>query len=156
VLCQAETYLRGLVQAERKNMERMAEVVPETDYQRLQHFLSHSPWDPQAVMQQVAAEADRLLGGQPDSCLLIDEPGFVKKGKDSAGVARQWCGRLGKLENCQVGVFAALCRGERHIPIDGRLYLPQEWVEDRRRCWQAGIPDGEIVAARRPSMRWPW
>jgi SRSO17 transposase len=135
-----------LVQAERKNMERMAEVVPETDYQRLQHFLSHSPWDPQAVMQQVAAEADRLLGGQPDSCLLIDESGFVKKGKDSAGVARQWCGRLGKLENCQVGVFAALCRGERHIPIDGRLYLPQEWVEDSRRCWQAGIPDGEIVA----------
>jgi len=75
---QAEQYLRGLVQAARKNMERMAEVVPDTDYQPLQHFLTHSPWDHQAVMRQVASEADRLLGGQPDSCLLIDESGFVK------------------------------------------------------------------------------
>jgi len=146
MLGQAEQYLRGLVQAGRKNMERMAEVVPETDYQRLQHFLTHSPWDHRAVMRQVASEADRLLGGKPDSCLLIDESGFVKKGKDSAGVARQWCGRLGKLENCQVGVFAALCRGERHIPIDGRLYLPKEWVEDRKRCRRAGIPEAQIVA----------
>jgi SRSO17 transposase len=146
VLGQAGQYLRGLVQAGRKNMERMTEVVPETDHQQLQHFLSHSPWDHRAVMRQVASEADRLLGGQPDSCLLIDESGFVKKGKDSAGVARQWCGRLGKLENCQVGVFAALCRGERHIPIDGRLYLPKEWVENRQRCRRAGIPEAEIVA----------
>ena len=127
-------------------MERMAEAMPDTDYQRLQHFLSHSPWDHRAVMRQVAADADRLLGGDPDSCLLIDESGFVKKGKDSAGVARQWCGRLGKLENCQVGVFATLCRGERRVPIDARLYLPQEWVKDRRRCRKAGIPDAEIVA----------
>lgn len=146
MLVQAEQYLRGLVQAGRKNMERMAEVVPDTAYQRLQHFLSHSPWDHQAAMRQVASEAERLLGGQPDSCLLIDESGFVKKGKDSAGVARQWCGRLGKLENCQVGVFAALCRGARHVLIDGRLYLPKEWVEDRKRCRRAGIPEAEIVA----------
>jgi len=97
-------------------------------------------------MRQVASEADRLLGGHPDSCLLIDESGFVKKGKDSAGVARQWCGRLGKLENCQAGVFAASCRAERQIPIDGRLYLPKEWVENRQRCRQAGIPETEIVA----------
>jgi SRSO17 transposase len=113
MLTQAEQYRRGLVQAERKNMERMVEAVPHTAYQPLQHFLTHSPWDHQAVMRQVAFEADRLLGGQPDSCLLIDESGFVKKDRDSAGVARQWCGRLGKVENCQVGVFAALCRGER-------------------------------------------
>jgi SRSO17 transposase len=78
VLDQAEQYLRGLVQAGRKNIERMVEVVPETDYQRLRHFLSHSPWDHQAVMRQVASEADRLLGGHPDSCLPIDESSFVK------------------------------------------------------------------------------
>jgi SRSO17 transposase len=59
-------------------------------------------------------------------------------------VARQWCGRLGKLENCQVGAFAALSRGERFIPIDGRLYLPKEWVEDRKRCKRACIPQAEI------------
>jgi SRSO17 transposase len=143
---QAETYLRGLVQAERKNMERMAEVVPETDYQRLQHFLTDSPWDHQAVMQQVAAEADRLLGEQCDTCLLIDESSFVKKGKDSVGVARQWCGRLGKVDNCQIGVFAVLCHGERHIPIDARLYLPKEWLDDRRRCRRAGIPATAMIA----------
>jgi SRSO17 transposase len=169
VLGQAEQYLRGLVQAGRKNMERMAEAVPETDYQQLQHFLTHSPWDHRLVMQQVAAEADRLLGGQPDTCLLIDESGFIKKGKDSAGVARQWCGRLGKVENCQVGVFAVLCHGERHIPIDGRLYLPKEWSDDRQRCRKAGIPDADIVArskaeharamvkqARASGMRFAW
>lgn len=127
-------------------MERMAEAVPDTEYQRLQHFLSHSPWDHRAVMRQVAAEADRLLGGDPDSCLLIDESSFAKKGKDSAGVARQWCGRLGKLENCQVGVFATLCHGERRVLTDARLYLPQEWTKDRARCRQAGIPETEIVA----------
>jgi SRSO17 transposase len=169
VLGQAEQYLRGLVQAGRKNMERMAEAVPETDYQQLQHFLTHSPWDHRLVMQQVAAEADRLLGGQPDTCLLIDESGFIKKGKDSAGVARQWCGRLGKVENCQVGVFAVLCHGERHIPIDGRLYLPKESSDDRQRCRKAGIPDADIVArskaehalamvkqARASGMRFAW
>lgn len=169
MLGQAEQYLRGLVQAGRKNMERMAEAVPETDYQQLQHFLTHSPWDHRLVMQQVAAEADRLLGGQPDTCLLIDESGFIKKGKDSAGVARQWCGRLGKVENCQVGVFAVLCHGERHIPIDGRLYLPKEWSDDRQRCRKAGIPDADIVArskaehalamvkqARASGMRFAW
>lgn len=127
-------------------MERMAEAVPDTAYQQLQHFLSNSPWDHRAVMRQVAGEADRLLGGDPDSCLLIDESSFAKKGKDSAGVARQWCGRLGKLENCQTGVFATLCRGERHVLTDARLYLPQEWVKDRARCRKAGIPEAEIVA----------
>jgi SRSO17 transposase len=101
VLGQAERYLRGLVQAGRKNMERMVEAVPDTDYQRRLHFLTDSPWDHRAVMQQVASEADRLLGGHPDTCLLLDESSFVKKGNSSAGVARQWCGRLGKVENCQ-------------------------------------------------------
>ena len=90
-------------------------------------------------MQQVAVEADRLPGGQPDTCLLIDESGFVKKGKDSAGVARQWCGGLGKLDNCQVGVFAELCHGQRHIPIDGRLSPPKEWIEDRKRCRRVAV-----------------
>jgi len=143
---QAEAYLRGLAQAGRKNMERMVEVVPDTDYQKLQHFLTHSPWDHRAVMRQVAEEADRLLGGQDDSCLVIDESGFAKKGDDSAGVARQWCGRQGKVDNCQVGVFAALCRGERRVLIDARLYLPKRWIDDRSRCRDAGIPDSEIVA----------
>ncbi len=101
----------------------MAEVVPGTDYQRLQNFVTNSPWDHRAVMKQVAEEADQLLGGEPDSSLLIDELGFAKKGEDSVGVARQWCGRLGKVDNCQVGVFGVLSNGARYALIDARLYL---------------------------------
>jgi SRSO17 transposase len=89
-------------------MERMEEVVPECDYQSLQHFLSHSDWKARAVLNQVAVEADHHLGGSADSCLLIDESSFQKKGDSSVGVGRQWSGRLGKVENCQVAVFASL------------------------------------------------
>jgi SRSO17 transposase len=103
---QAKQYLSGLMQARRKNMERMAEVVIDSDEQALQHFLSNSPWDERGVLDQVAREADGLLGGTPDSALLIDESGITKKGRHSVGVSRQWNGRLGKVDNCQVGVFA--------------------------------------------------
>jgi SRSO17 transposase len=107
----ATQYLSGLMQARRKNMERMAEVVPESDDQVLQHFLSNSNWDERAVLDQVALRADAVLGGAADSALLIDESGITKKGRHSVGVSRQWNGRLGKVDNCQVGVYAALSRG---------------------------------------------
>ena len=149
VSMQSGHYLCGLMQARRKNMERMAEVVPESDDQALQHFLSNSPWDARAVLGQVASEADALLGGTPDSALLIDESGFTKKGRHSVGVARQWNGRLGKIDNCQVGVFAALSRGPAATLIDARLYLPGSWVENRDRCEAAGIPE----AARRAQSK---
>lgn len=126
-------------------MERMEEVVPETNEQRLQNFLTESPWDHRAVMDQVARDADQLIGGQPDSCLLIDETSFEKKGSESVGVARLWCGRLGKTENCQVAVFGALSDGARFVPIDARLYLPKDWVANAKRCRKAGIPDDDIV-----------
>ncbi|MDD2468407.1 MAG: transposase, partial [Desulfobulbus sp.] len=105
------SYLSGLMQAARKNVERMTEVVPETQYQSLQHFTTHSPWDYRPVMDQVALDADRLLGGTPDSGLILDESSIPKKGKKSVGVARQWCGRLGKVDNCQTGVYASLVQG---------------------------------------------
>ena len=115
VAVQARQYLQGLMQARRKNMERMEEAVPDCDYQSLQHFLSHSEWDARAVLDQVATEADRHLGGSEDSCLLLDESSFQKKGCKSVGVARQWSGRLGKVENCQVAVFAALAQGRTRL-----------------------------------------
>src|SRR5262245_18316308 len=100
---QAEEYLQGLFEAYRKkNMERMAEVVPECDYQSLQHFISHSQWDARAVLNQVAVEADRHLGWSADTGFFIDESSFAKKGEKSVGVARQWNGRLGKVDNSQV------------------------------------------------------
>jgi len=142
---QAQQYLQGLMQASRKNMERMEEVVPECEYQSLHHFLSTSDWNARAVLDQVAVEADRHLGGAEDSCLLLDESAFEKKGKKSVGVARQWSGRLGKVDNCQVAVFAALAQGSSATLIDTRLYLPKEWVQDRKRCEAAGIPASEVI-----------
>ncbi len=121
-------------------MERMAEVVQETDEQVLQNFLTHSSWDERAVMDQVALDADKMFGGTVDSALYIDESGFQKKGKKSVGVARQWNGRLGKNENSQVGVFGALGRQESVSLIDARLYLPKEWTDDPKRCNAARIP----------------
>lgn len=129
------------MQAVRKNVERMTEVVPETEYQSLQHFTSHSPWDHRPVMDQVALDADHLLGGSPESCLIIDESSQSKKGKKSVGVARQWCGRLGKVDNCQTGVYGSLVHDTAATIIDCRLYLPKEWADDRKRCKAAGVPE---------------
>lgn len=143
---QAEEYLQGLFQASRKkNMERMVEVVPNCDYQSLQHFLSHSQWDARAVLDQLAVEADLHLGGSADTGFFIDESGFAKKGEKSVGVARQWNGRLGKVDNSQVAVFACLGQGPYATLIDTRLYLPREWVQDPERCREAGVPEQEVV-----------
>jgi SRSO17 transposase len=122
-------------------MERMAEVVPESDDQMLQHVLSNSTWDERAVLDQVALTADGWLGGTPRSALLIDESAITKKGRHSVGVARQWNGRLGKVDTCQVGVFAALSRGASATLIDTRLSLPRCSVEDAKRCEAAGVPE---------------
>lgn len=138
-------YLHGLVQAPRRTLEEMAAAVPDGDAQQFQHFIANSPWDHRPVLAQIARDADRVLGGQADSCLIIDESSFPKKGDRSVGVARQWCGRLGKVENCQVAVFAALSDGKRHAFVDARLYLPKAWVDDPQRCRAAGVPEDTIV-----------
>jgi len=95
------------------------------------------------VLDQVALEANGWLGGTQDSCFLLDESGFAKKGKHSVGVARQWNGRQGKVDNCQVGVFGALGKGHLASLTDLRLYLPKGWVDNPARCRKAGIPERE-------------
>lgn len=130
----------------------MAEVVPDTDAQVLHHFLANSPWDARAVMDQVARDVDSLLGGNQDSCLVLDETCFPKKGKKSVGVARQWMGRQGKTDNCQVAVFAALARGKSVSLIDAELYLPQEWVKDPQRCEAAGVPPERQILKTKPAL----
>jgi len=137
--------MSGLMQAgERKNMLHMAEVVPDSDNRNLQQFLTHSKWSAREVMDHVARETDELLGDSTEACLLIDESGFGKKGKKSVGVARQWLGRLGKVDNGQVAVYATLCNGERSALVDTRLYMPKEWIDDPQRCREAGVPAAEI------------
>ena len=118
----------------------MASVVDDSCAQQFQHFISNSPWDHEPVVAQIGRDADRLLGGKPSSCLIIDESSFAKQGERSVGVARQWSGRLGKVDNCQVAVFGVLTDGMRHTPVDMRLYLPKRWIDDPARCAQAGIP----------------
>lgn len=141
----AQSYLCGLMQTTSlhgKNMERMEEAVPELDYQGVQQFIADSPWDWLPVMAEAAEGVDALLGGHPGSQLIIDETAFSKKGDKSVGVARQYNGRLGKIDNCQVAVFAALACGDRASLIATRLYLPEEdWCKNPQRCSKAGIPE---------------
>jgi SRSO17 transposase len=145
VVAQSKKYLFGLIQSEKRNMERMAEVVPDSDDQVYQHFISNSPWSHRAVMDQVACDVDAALGDCEDCFLVVDESAIGKKGKKSVGVARQWNGRLGKVDNCQVGVFMALGCGDEATLIDERLYLPKEWANDPKRCEQAQIPEKERI-----------
>ena len=79
VATQAEQYLCGLMQSDKRNMERMAEVVPDSDEQSFQNFISNSPWDPRAILNQIGMDVDSLFGGDPDTCLIIDETSFIKK-----------------------------------------------------------------------------
>jgi len=142
---QALKYVKGLIQSRRANMERMAELLPETDEQALHHFISNATWDARGVIDQVAVDADAILGGHEDSMLILDDSGFPKKGKHSVGVSRQYCGQSGKVDNCQVGVFGALCHGNTATLVDARLFLPESWIKDGQRCTNAGVPAEEQV-----------
>jgi SRSO17 transposase len=119
----------------------MSVVVEAGCAQQFQHFISNSPWDHAPVVTQIGRDTDQLLGGKPDSALIIDECSFPKQGDRSVGVARQWSGRLGKVDNCQVAVFGVLTDGVRHAPVDMRLYLPKIWLDNPARCDQAGVPE---------------
>ncbi|MDA8094685.1 MAG: IS701 family transposase [Betaproteobacteria bacterium] len=136
----AERYLRGLYQSSRANMERMADVVEGSHYQRVHHMLSESSWDREGVRRQLVVDANGHFG-RGGTALVIDESGFAKKGTHSAGVARQWNGRMGKTDNCQVGVFAAITRRQVAALVDAELYLPKAWTSDPKRCEAAGIPE---------------
>lgn len=142
----ARQYASGLMQAgSRKNMDRMAEVVPESKSRNLQQFLTHSKWSAHDVINQVACDVDELLGDEQQTGLFIDESGFAKQGPMSVGVSRQWLGRLGKVDNGQVAVFGVLGKDRFAVPVDARLYLPKTWTEDPQRCDKAAIPESQRV-----------
>lgn len=152
VSSQARCYLSGLLmKAPRKNMERMEEYVTECDYEQTQQFLTDSPWDDKALQLQIGRDTNELLGGE-DATFVIDESSFTKKGEKSVGVSRQWNGRLGKTDNCQVGVFSALITGDHGTIIDKRLYLPKVWTDDPKRCDEARIPQEHRVFKTKPQL----
>jgi SRSO17 transposase len=139
-------YIRGLLsEVRRKNIERLAEGREDWHYERLQYGISEADWDHRAVIDAVAVYADGIFRGAADTGLLIDESANSKKGEKSVGVQRQWNGRLGKVDNCQVAVFGVLSARAAHTPIDVRLFLPEAWVKDPARCAEAGIPEEERV-----------
>ena len=151
----ARHYLAGLLSnCRRKNMERLAETLPDVQQQDLQHFITSSPWATAPVWTHVVQQASRLLGGGRAQMLVLDESGFAKKGDKSAGVARQYNGRLGKIDNCQVGVFSALVHETRATLTGARLYLPEAWTTDTERCESAGIPEAERVTRTKNELAW--
>lgn len=149
----ARQYASGLMQAgSRKNMDRMAEVVPRSKSRNLQQFLTHSKWDHREVIDHTAQDVDELLGDVNNACLLLDESGFAKQGKESVGVARQWLGRFGKVDNGQVAVFGVLANGRFAAPTDVRFYLPEKWTDDPGRCERAGVPEEARQFRTKPEL----
>jgi SRSO17 transposase len=137
------------------NMERMEEAVEGSDYRRYQHFLSNSPWDYVPVIRQVAQETSNIFQEQrarqgTPTGYLIDESAHLKKGSASVGVSRQYAGVAGKVDNCQVGVYASLCNDTCATLINERLFLPECWADAPERCQKADIPPGERVHRSKP------
>jgi SRSO17 transposase len=113
----------------------------------VQHFVGAGGWDDEAVMAELRRHVAEV-GGDPDAVLVLDPSAFVKSGADSCGVSRQWCGRLGKIENCQVGVFVSYVTAAGQTLVDRQLYLPQQWADDDRRREQTHVP-AEVVFQER-------
>jgi SRSO17 transposase len=114
-------------------------------HDQLQHFIASPAWDDGPLWTVLAHEAERLVGG-PGAVLVIDDTALPKQGMLSVGVARQYCGALGKKANCQAVVSLTLARDEVPVPVALRLFLPQTWTDDPARCARAGVPEAAIVA----------
>jgi SRSO17 transposase len=130
------------------NMSQYAKTVPDCSSQSINHLISDSPWDERAVIDHIQRDVDALIGDPENASIHIDESGFPKQGKRSIGVKRQYCGRIGKVENCQVGVFLGMANGSNRMLIDGRLYLPKEWTDDPILRSKGGIPDDVVFKTK--------
>ena len=152
----APLYLRGLMgPGERKSLQPMAARLGLPGHDQLHHFITSPAWDDGPLWRVLAERADRLLGG-PGAVLVIDDTALPKKGELSVGVARQYCGRLGKRANCQALVSLTLARDEVPVPLGLRLFLPERWTADPARCAAAGAPEAEVVARSKGEIaRWP-
>jgi SRSO17 transposase len=132
-------YISGLLsKLDHKTGEAIA-YLHDQERQGIQKFIGHVPWDNQPLLMTLAQQVGMDLG-EPDGVIVFDPSSFPKKGAKSVGVARQWCGRLGKVENCQVGVYMAYVSRKEHAIVDTRLYLPKEWARSRARRLEAGVP----------------
>ena len=137
----SRNYLQGLLvqSGERRNAENLSETVP-ASASVMQRFLAESPWDDDAVIGRLQEYLSPRLG-HPEAVWVLDGSDFPKQGRKSAGVARQYCGRLGKVANCQAGMFLACVSPLGRALVDKRLYLPENWTSDKGWCAAAGVPE---------------
>jgi len=153
----AKQYVSGLFQAEKSNIEVMSETVEGSNLQNLNHFISQSPWEAEAVIGRIGQDTEQVLRdvaertGQKTG-YIIDESGWRKHGTKSVGVSRQYLGSLGKVNNGQVGVFSSLVCGNERGLVNTRLFLPECWTEDATRCDQAGIPEEARTFQTKPML----
>lgn len=144
----ALAYLQGLLSTvERKNGWQLAEHAGDDRPYGVQHLLGRAVWDADAVRDDLLRYVAEHLG-QPEGVLVVDETGFLKKGDRSAGVARQYSGTAGRIENCQIGVFLGYVTAHGRTLVDRELYLPKEWAQDKKRRAAAGIPKAVRFATK--------
>jgi SRSO17 transposase len=137
----ATTVIHGLLSGlERKTCEPIA-IEARLPRKPIQFFVGAGKWDDEAVMAELRTHVREALA-EPEGVVVIDGSAFPKKGTESCGVARQWCGRLGKVDNCQVGVFLASAATAGYAPLDRRLYLPEDWADDPARREKCHVPPG--------------
>jgi len=135
----AHHYVQGLLsELGSKDVESIA-YLHDRERQGLQKFMGQADWDHQPLLTELARQVGSELG-QDDGVLVFDPSAFPKQGKESVGVQRQWCGRLGKIDNCQVGIYLGYVSRSEHALVDVRLYLPTEWARRKRRRQKAGVP----------------
>ncbi len=149
----ALAYIQGLMSdASRKNAWQVAEAMGEVTPYAIQHVLNRAKWDCDGVRDEVRVFVREALAS-PNAVLVIDETGFLKKGRKSVGVQRQYSGTAGRIENCQIGVFLAYASPRGHTLVDRELYLPKSWTDDQERCRVAHVPAG-VPFATKPELAW--
>jgi SRSO17 transposase len=138
----ASQYSQGLLlQQGRGNMTKYANNVQGASARRFQYFISESPWEYRPMIAQIQRDVMEHIGDARDGAIHIDETGFPKQGENSVGVKRQYCGRLGKVDNCQVAVCLGYTKGSMRTLIDTELYVPEDWANDQSRREECGIPE---------------
>src|SRR5215831_20941809 len=162
----AQYYVQGLLSdLDGKDVESIA-YLHDRERQGLQKFIGQAEWDHQPLLTELARQVGRELG-EPDGVLVFDPSAFPKQGTESVGVQRQWCGRLGQVDNCQVGLYLGQVSRRGHALVDVRLSLPKEWAPRQRRRRKAGVADAvrfrtrherilEMLDERGPALPHAW
>ena len=162
----ARHYVQGLLSdLGSKDVESIA-YLHDRERQGLQKFIGQAEWDHRPLLTELARQVGQELG-EPDGVLVFDPSAFPKQGTESVGVQRQWCGRLGKIDNCQVGLYLGYASRGEHALVDVRLYLPKEWANRKQRRRKAGVPGAirfrtrhelflEMLDERGPALHFPF